>query len=467
MALVLADRVKETTTSTGTTAITLAGAATGYQAFSAAIGNANSTYYTIADQSGANWEVGIGTYTSAGNTLSRDTVLSSSNAGSLVTFTAGTKDVYVTYPSERAVVGTKTISNKTGAYTVVAGDLGKILNCTNATAYTLSLTAAATLGAGFTCTIWNTGTSAANVITIDPNGTETIDGVATLSLSRGEGMDIVCDGTNWQTSYKKTMRGYAENCVSSMTRPVATTGSNAIAIGNSYASGADSFAVSIANNTNSYGALATSAIAIGRTAQAIGAGSVAIGGMTGAVSAGTGSICLNTDDGSGGYTSLSSGISSVAIGRGNRSVESGKYTFASGWVNAQGDSQFGTLVIRAATTTTTAVALTSNGSAAGTTNQVVLRTSQAMTVSGTLIAKQTATGNIAAYTITGAAVNNAGTMGSTGLALTLIGSDSIVLDAAPTITLDTTNKAVKITSGYKAATNIQWVAVIQTTEVLY
>jgi len=103
MALVLADRVKETTTSTGTTAITLAGAPTGYQTFSAAIGNANTTYYTIADQSGANWEVGIGTYTTSGNTLSRDTVLASSNSGSLVTFTSGTKDVFVTYPAEKAV----------------------------------------------------------------------------------------------------------------------------------------------------------------------------------------------------------------------------------------------------------------------------------------------------------------------------------------------------------------------------
>ena len=116
MALVLADRVKETTTSTGTTAITLAGAGTGYQSFSAAIGNANTTYYTIADQSGANWEVGIGTYTSAGNTLSRDTVLASSNAGALVTFTSGTKDVFVTYPAEKA-----TPSGRSIAYTLILG----------------------------------------------------------------------------------------------------------------------------------------------------------------------------------------------------------------------------------------------------------------------------------------------------------------------------------------------------------
>ena len=122
MALVLADRVKETTTSTGTTAITLAVAATGYQTFLLAVGNANTTYYTIADQTGANWEVGIGTYTTIGNTLSRDTVLASSNAGALVVFLTGTKDVFVTYPAERALytggpLGTPasgTLTNATG-----------------------------------------------------------------------------------------------------------------------------------------------------------------------------------------------------------------------------------------------------------------------------------------------------------------------------------------------------------------
>lgn len=102
MAFVLADRVKETTTTTGTGTVTLAGAATGYQSFSA-IGNGNSTYYTIAGQTSSEWEVGIGTYTSAGTTLSRTTVLSSSNSGSLVNFSAGTKDVFVTQPSSRTV----------------------------------------------------------------------------------------------------------------------------------------------------------------------------------------------------------------------------------------------------------------------------------------------------------------------------------------------------------------------------
>jgi hypothetical protein len=102
MALVIADRVKETTTTTGTGTVTLLGASTGYQSF-AAIGNGNTTYYTIAGQTGSEWEVGIGTYTSSGTTLARTTVLASSNSGSLVNFSAGTKDVFVTYPAEKSV----------------------------------------------------------------------------------------------------------------------------------------------------------------------------------------------------------------------------------------------------------------------------------------------------------------------------------------------------------------------------
>ena len=102
MALVLKDRVKETSTTAGTGTLTLAGAAAGFQSF-AAVGNGNTTYYAIVDSTAGTWEVGIGTYTSSGTTLSRDTVLSSSNSGSLVTFSSNSKDVFVTYPSERAV----------------------------------------------------------------------------------------------------------------------------------------------------------------------------------------------------------------------------------------------------------------------------------------------------------------------------------------------------------------------------
>jgi len=104
MAFVIADRVRETTTTTGTGSVTLAGAYTSFQSFSAAIGNGNSTYYTISNPTTNEWEVGIGTYTSGTNSLSRTTVLASSSAGSLVSFSAGTKDVFVTQPAERSLL---------------------------------------------------------------------------------------------------------------------------------------------------------------------------------------------------------------------------------------------------------------------------------------------------------------------------------------------------------------------------
>lgn len=104
MALVVKDRVKSSTTTTGTGTITLGAAALGFQAFSV-IGDGNTTYYTIVDTVNGTWEVGIGTYTASGTTLSRTTVLDSSNSGSPVSFASGSKDVFVAYPAERAVIG--------------------------------------------------------------------------------------------------------------------------------------------------------------------------------------------------------------------------------------------------------------------------------------------------------------------------------------------------------------------------
>jgi hypothetical protein len=114
MALVLKDRVKETSATAGTGALTLGGTSTGYQSF-AVIGNGNTTYYTIYDSTTGAWEVGVGTYTTATNTLSRNSVFSSTNNGNLVDFAANTKDVFVAYPAEEAVTldSAQTLSNKT------------------------------------------------------------------------------------------------------------------------------------------------------------------------------------------------------------------------------------------------------------------------------------------------------------------------------------------------------------------
>lgn len=100
MPLVIADRVRETSTTTGTGTLTLDGAVTGFRTFSSAIGNTNTCYYTITMN--GDYEVGLGTV--GAGTLARTTVLKSSNSNTAVNFGAGTKDVFVTYPADKAVV---------------------------------------------------------------------------------------------------------------------------------------------------------------------------------------------------------------------------------------------------------------------------------------------------------------------------------------------------------------------------
>jgi hypothetical protein len=691
VALVLNDRVQETTTTTGTGTVTLAGALTGYQSF-AAVGNGNTTYYCITD--GTDFEIGLGTYTSSGTTLSRTTVLSSSNSGSLVNFSAGTKNVFVTYPSGKSVnldasgnstalgipvsatltnatglplttgvtgnlpvtnlnsgtsasattfwrgdgswatpaggsgtvtsvsvasangfagtvatatttpaitvstsitgvlkgngtaisaatagtdyqapitltttgtsgaatftsntlnipqytgggSATLTISNKTAAYTVVSGDLGTVINCTSG-AFTVSLTAAATLGSGFNVTIWNSSSTATDVITIDPSGAETIEGQTTRLLRRGEGLQIVCDGTNWRTGNKKTMRGYAENFEGTSTPPIASgsaalalgvsstasgglsiavgfgasststystaigvnstgggsqsvTSDGAMALGGSYASGTDSFAAAIANNTSSFGASSTNAIAIGKQAKATVASSIAIGNGVSATGAGgfcvaigyqasataAGAIAIGSQY-NGAAACIASGESSVALGdelnssarfsfssgNGALAAHIGKEARASGYFAALGDAQAGAIVLRRATTDATAIALTSNAAAAGTTNQLILANNQAMIVTGTVLCRQSVAGSDKAsgWTFT-AVIRRGANAASTALvaAVTpvLAAQDVSLATTVLAVTADTTNGGLSVTVTGIAATNLRWVATLRSTEVTY
>ena len=111
MALVVYDRVQETATANTTVSFTLAGAVAGFQSF-AVVGNTNTTYYSATDASG-NWEVGLGTYSTTGPTLTRTTILSSSNSNAAVTF-SGTVNVFVTYPASYAITtaNVATLTNK-------------------------------------------------------------------------------------------------------------------------------------------------------------------------------------------------------------------------------------------------------------------------------------------------------------------------------------------------------------------
>jgi hypothetical protein len=173
MPLVLADRVRETTSTTGTGTISLAGAFTGFRTFSAGIGNANTTYYTIANSTTGEWEVGIGTYTSVGNTLSRNTVLSSSNAGALVNFAAGVKDVFVTQPAGRAayVDGTQLVAPS--ATDGFAGPLDVLDTSITITDPVTTFTASVASSAAFNIAATGSG----NTLTVT-----TIQGTGTLVL---------------------------------------------------------------------------------------------------------------------------------------------------------------------------------------------------------------------------------------------------------------------------------------------
>ena len=184
MALVVRDRVKETTTTTGTGTVTLAGASAGFQSFSV-IGNANTTYYAITDSITGAWEVGIGTYSTTGPTLSRDTILESSTGGTAVSFGAGSKDVFCTYPAERSmyVDGTTIVPAVSATLPVVSGGTG--LSATpsngqvdigNGTGFTR-----ATLTAGTGVTITN-GSGSKSIAAVN-NGTVT-------SVASGNGMNF-------------------------------------------------------------------------------------------------------------------------------------------------------------------------------------------------------------------------------------------------------------------------------------
>ena len=102
MALVINNRVRETTATTGTGAVTFAGAVDGFQTFAAGIGNNNTTYYAISLNTANEWEVGLGTLNGDSSTLTRTTVLESSNSDSAVDFSAGSKEIFCTLPSEKA-----------------------------------------------------------------------------------------------------------------------------------------------------------------------------------------------------------------------------------------------------------------------------------------------------------------------------------------------------------------------------
>lgn len=412
-------------------------------------------------------------------------------------------------------------SPKTAAYTVVAGDSGNIISCSGGS-YTVSLTAAAPLGT-FKCWVWNASNTVADTITIDPNASETIDGVATIALRIGEGVEIVCNGTNWQTGAKKYMRAYAENIPMASARPTASgntsvaigsgalasnissmafgntafcsglaalsmglstsagssyssaignnsggtasttvSGAGAMALGGSYASGTDSFAAAVANNTSSYGAQGADSIAMGMQNKASGVKSSAIGGASN-IASGDGSMVF------GGYGCTASSIYSYAAGNQALSNRIGKWSFAASCFAAQGDSQSARMLIQKATTDATPTVLTADQSSVSAVNQVVLPNSSVYRFRAEITGMQQAAGGAgaAAYLITGLIRRGANAASTTLLASAL--TVDYESDAAWNVaaSADTTYGGLTITVTGAAATNIRWLAVVDTVELTY
>jgi hypothetical protein len=477
-----------------------------------------------------------------GGTLAKATL----TAGSNITITNGPGSITIA-ASGGGGSSALTISNKTGAYTVVSGDLGTIINCTSGT-FTVSLTAAATLGSGFNCWVWNTGSG---TITIDPSGAETIDGKTTVILRQGQGTQIVCDGTNWLTGDVKRMRAWAENLPVSYTAPSsagdssvaigtganssgdnslafgvnatssgtsgaaigrsatasndsalalgrtatasssyssaiggnsasqgsqAVTGSGATAIGGSYASGTDSFAAAVANNTSSYGATGANSIAIGKQSKSTASRSVCIspdsGSATGADSVAVGSNATATGQFSlaNGYGAAASAANATAIGNYVTAATVGKTAISGGCVAIGGDSQYGLFVLRRDTTDATPTTLNAGtgNPASSATNQTILPNNSAYAFSGTIVARQQASGGTqsAAWKIEGL-IRREGTAGSTTLVASTVTAISNVPGWTLALSADTTNGGLAVTATGAAATNIRWVATVQTSEVTY
>jgi len=228
MALVFKDRVSVITTTVGTGSFALGSAVVGYQNFSV-IGNGNTTYYTARDNSG-NWEVGIGTYSSAGPTLSRDTILESSTGGSAIDFGEGVKTVFVTYPAEKSVAldasGNVTPLGTVSSGTWQGSTLGVAYGGTNQTSYTdgellignstgNTLTKATlTQGTGITITNGSGSITVANSgVTSYPGAGIAVSTGSAWGTSKTSPAGDIVGTTDTQTMTNKTITGLKETKV--------------------------------------------------------------------------------------------------------------------------------------------------------------------------------------------------------------------------------------------------------------
>jgi len=577
---VLKNRAKMSTSTTGTGTITLGSAEDGYQTFAdAGVANADVVRYVIEDTGGA-FEIGTGTYTSSGTTLSR-TVSESSNSNNAINL-SGSATVFIGATAEDIELSGNMagdissnghaikLGDRTGSganeLIMGAGDDFKLYHngstghsiisetgsgnlqiaATNIELKADSGHALLTATYGGSVDLYHNSSKKAETTSsgLQTTGTLNVNGAYTLPTSDGSANQVLTTNGSGAVTFADAGGGggspdlFAENYDGTSTKPVASgtnavsigrnaeatasnsialgfdavasaslsfaaldgtatgvgsiaigeaavagtssssiaigrntdatgtdamalgsnaqsTGSESVSIAQSLASGNNSLAAVIDNNTSTYGAGSANSIAMGRQSKAGNINSVSIGSFASAN--GESSYAL-------GYQATAESWNSVCIGANSKADRTGKIAFAAGVFAVTGDAQGGQFILRRLTTDATPKTLSTTGGNGSASNQIVANADTCIMFSGTLVAMQNGAQDQGGWEIKGLLKNDGGTT-------TLVSSNIQTFDDGNgwtvALSADNTNNALAITCTGEAAHNIRWVANIQTSEVTY